>query len=1437
MKRHHYLTLLIVSLLTSFPVVAQVADRALMQSIYEEVKSPYKYGMVVAPQDTYHQIDCPTVYRENGVWYMTYVVYNGKGGLDGRGYETWMAKSDDLLHWTTLGRLLSYKDEGWDCNQRGGFPSLINWEWGGDYSMKTYHGKYWMTYIGGEGTGYEGVRAPLYIGQAWTSAGKPGAITTAHEWDTDEFPLLHTTDKGAQWWEKLIQYKSTIYEDKAKTLGKRFVMFYNAGGINPANNLKAERIGIALSNNMRSWKRYKGNPVFTHEAPGIITGDAQIVDFSNQMVNSKSLNGKLYVMFYFSAYSPERKYKAFNTFAVSRDLVNWQEWDGPDLVYPTKPYDEMFAHKSCVVKHDGVVYHFYCAVNNDNQRGIAVATSKPMGKSDVSFPAPDRKGKRIVTNLNDNWTSRLIDSNLKDSLPREGWGGSLPHNWDDYYGYRQLKHGNLHGTAVYKRNLDVVPAAGKRYFLQFEGIGTYATVILNNDTLCHRQPVGRTTYTLDITEQIKNSLPSREGRGGSSLPRKGQGGVLTVICHHPEMITDMPWVCGGCSAEWGFSEGSQPLGIYRPVSLIETDEVRIEPFGVHVWNNSSCDSIYVETEVKNYGSVFADFEVVNNINKADGKRALRLSSKVTLRPGESRIVTQQSPIIDVNRWSPADPYLYNVVSMIKRNGNTTDQVETPYGIRSIEWRLSPRPIRKGQGDGPGFYLNGERFFINGTCEYEHQLGGGHAFSAEQIASRIKMIRQAGFNAYREAHQPHNLLYQNLLDKEGMLFWSQFSAHVWYDTPQFRENFKTLLRQWINERRNSPSVILWGIQNESTMPKDFTEECAQIIREMDPMCSTSLEGRAGVGDGRLTTTCNGGEGSDWNVIQNWSGTYGGSALNYDNELKQPNQLLNGEYGAWRTLGLHSESPLDSLRKEKAYSEERATDLLETKVRLAEEAKDSVCGHFQWLFVTHDNPGRVQPDETIRMADKIGPVNYKGLMTVWEQPTDAFYMYRANYISPDEDPMVYIVSHTWADRFSKPRRTDINVYSNCDSVLLYNSADESVKLGRKKNARKPGTHMLWENRLVQYNVLRAVGYRGGKAVAEDVILLNNLPEAPGYAKLYEPSTVVPSAADNNKDVLKPQAGRNYVARINCGGDSYTDSYGNTWQGDNTRYSHSWGERFGNTDKEKIKASQTVIHEPIRGTRDWPLFQSMRYGRHELEYDLPLPDGKYAIEMYIAEPWIGTGGGISTDCEGERLFSVAVNGNIVLRNIDPWAEAGHAGALKRVVEAEAKNGHLVISFPETKVGQAIISAIAISTSDASVRPLADCSVPGFWAAIDADKVEKLPKELLPSEEEAFPSIRYNLQSLPSREGWSGSFTPGVAKEYALRFRYKSPDGAQQCQLRITDQKGTVLVDRPMTFPQTPKKFKTISTTTGTQINAGKYRVQLIGLKGVEFEYLEVQ
>ena len=1279
MKKTLLTILSLISVLSGF--TADIIPQSDMQRIYNEVRTPYKYGMVVAPTDNYHKIDCPTVFRVGDKWLMTYVVYNGKDGLDGRGYETWLASSDDLLHWNTEGRILSYKEDGWDMNQRGGFPALIDWTWAGNYGISKYKKNYWLTYIGGHGTGYEAVREPLNIGIAWTD----GDITQAHEWQSGNKPLLSINDKDAQWWEKLVQYKSTIYDDPQKTLGKRFVMFYNAGGINPANDLKAERIGIALSNDLKKWKRYEGNPVFANEVGGIITGDAQIAKM-----------GDLYVMFYFKAYDPSRKYNAFNTFAVSRDLIHWQRWEGEDLIWPTKNYDEMFAHKSYVLKHNGVVYHFYCAVNNDQQRGIAVATSVPMGRSQVHFPAPERKDRRTITSLNDNWQSLVVG---RDSIATTI---NVPHNYDDYYGYRQLRHGNLHGSAIYNKLWNTEKKEGKRYFLQFEGVGTYATVTLNGKTY-PKELVGRTVWTLDVTDALKN---------GSN--------ELKVLVDHPALQTESPWVCGGCSSEWGFSEGSQPFGIFRPVSLIETDAVRIEPFGVHIWNNAQCDSVFIETEVKNYTNEAQTIELVNKFTQASGKQVFRQATTLTLQPGETRLVKDAERIVNVHRWNLDDPYLYNLATMIKRSGKTTDEVRTPFGIRNISW-----PVLRKNSDNR-FYLNGKSVFINGTCEYEHLLGQSHAFSPEQIRSRIKQIRNAGFNAFREAHQPHNLLYQQLLDEQGILFWSQFSAHIWYDTPQFRENFKRLLVRWIKERRNSPSVILWGLQNESILPKEFAQECSDIIRSLDPTCK----------DQRAITTCNGGEGTDWNVIQNWSGTYGGSADNYDNELKRPDQLLNGEYGAWRTIDLHGEAK---------YSEESFTALLEKKARLAEQAfsvgcdsvatnNKGVCGHFQWIFSSHDNPGRNQPDGALRRIDKIGPLNYKGLTTIWEEPTPAYYMYRQRYIGSQ-------------------------------------TADHSS-----------------------------------------------------------------TAAERNHNLVKGAEGYHYLYRINCGGDAYKDEFGQLWQADDTLYSHSWGQDYG---MHPYQASQRHISDDIKGTNSDELFQYFRFGRHRLWYDFPVSDGKYRVELYFAEPWHGKGGGEKDDYEGLRIFDVTINGETVIDDLDPWAEAGYLGSMKRVVTAKAKNGRLHISFPEVKAGQAIIAAIAIASKEQDIsltsHPLPLTSLK--WRAFDTDTIAKLPKEELPLDVDPRPATVYEPQKVKKGQPTTFIITPGLGQEYAIRFRFKNITGAPVTgHLTITDSKHIVLVDKEITFPATPNKFKMLSTTTGTQINAGTYTLR-IDAKDIEFKNIEIQ
>lgn len=322
-----------------------------MRQIYEEVKTPHKYGVIIQPEAG-EMVDCPNVFRHGGRWYMMFVAIKDKVG-----YETHLAVSDDLVKWERLGKILTFRKEGWDAWQDDGGLALYDTRWGGTHQLGTHEGKYWLSYIGGAKQGYE--PDPLAIGMAHTD--DPTAV---REWTRlAENPVLAPWQKDTRDFEHVTLYKSGIIRDEKRTLGAEFVMFYNG----KAPPYGQEAIGIALSDDMRNWRRLGHGPVVNNVGPSpwAITGDPQLTKI-----------GDVWVMFYFGAFW---KPNAFDTFACSYDLVHWTKWDGPHLVEPSEAYDKQFAHKPWVLKHEGVVYHFYCAVS-EQDRVIALATSKDLEK-------------------------------------------------------------------------------------------------------------------------------------------------------------------------------------------------------------------------------------------------------------------------------------------------------------------------------------------------------------------------------------------------------------------------------------------------------------------------------------------------------------------------------------------------------------------------------------------------------------------------------------------------------------------------------------------------------------------------------------------------------------------------------------------------------------------------------------------------------------------------------------------------------------------------------------------------------------------------------------------------------------------------------------------------------------------------------------------------
>ena len=87
--------------------------------------------------------------------------------------------------------------------------------------------------------------------------------------------------------------------------------------------------------------------------------------------------------------------------------------------------------------------------------------------------------------------------------------------------------------------------------------------------------------------------------------------------------------------------------------------------------------------------------------------------------------------------------------------------------------------------------------------------------------------------------------------------------------------------------------------------------------------------------------------------------------------------------------------------------------------------------------------------------------------------------------------------------------------------------------------------------------------------------------------------------------------------------------------------------------------------------------------------------------------------------------------------------------------------------------------------------------------------------------------------------NISTGLAQVYALRFKYMNATGKpMKVRMQFIDSKGVVLKEDHLTFAETPGKWRMLSTTTGTYINAGYYKVVLSApdMEGLALDALDV-
>ncbi len=336
----------------------------------------------------------------------------------------------------------------------------------------------------------------------------------------------------------------------------------------------------------------------------------------------------------------------------------------------------------------------------------------------------------------------------------------------------------------YRKIIDA-PAdwAGKRVFLQLDGAAHIATVFLNGKELgSHR--CGYTAFRTELTEEL----------------RIGNRNELAVKLDCTEN-KDIP--------PFGFVIDYLTYGgLYREAWLDVRPKNNIEDLFVY-----ASDDGVVHCRVKT--------------SETRGSLEVRIVSPegetVGMYTGNER--SFDIPVKNAKLWDVENPNIYSCKAVLT-DGETDEKTER-FGFRRAEFRAD------------GFYLNGKKHFLRGLNRHQCFPYIGYA-APERLQRQDAYIlkHELGCTAVRTSHYPQSRYFIDECDREGLLVFTEIPGWQHIGDLSWQDQAVENVREMIEQYRNHPSIILWGVRiNESQDNDAFYRRTNRLARELDPSRQT------------------------------------------------------------------------------------------------------------------------------------------------------------------------------------------------------------------------------------------------------------------------------------------------------------------------------------------------------------------------------------------------------------------------------------------------------------------------------------------------------------------------------------------------------------------------------------------------------------------------
>ena len=554
------------------------------------------------------------------------------------------------------------------------------------------------------------------------------------------------------------------------------------------------------------------------------------------------------------------------------------------------------------------------------------------------------------------------------------------------------------GPAWYRLALEHTPEAGRRYYLNFDGVALTAEVFINGRSLGVHEG-GYAAFRHDVTDVLKT---------GDNL--------IAVRVDNTRNVRFAP--LNGDFNIYG--------GLTRPVTLIETPDLHIDLLdhagpGLHGRTEAlTADSATISARVlmRNDRAAPATFEAVTRIVDAVGATVAEVRSPVTLAAGQGQALDQSLTLANPHLWQGRkSAYLYRLHTDIVADGQTIDSADVPLGVRTTAMNA--------QGQ---FLLNGQPYALYGAnIQLPTRLGRGPIVTDAEIDEDMRIMFDMGVTALRLAHMQHPQRVYDEADRLGILLSTEVPLVDDMDpSDQFRDNLVQQMRELINQNDNHPSVALWGIGNElrtsGEAPNRLLAALQETAKTMDPSRPTTYAHCCLADDDPVAQHS---DTVSYNRYFGWYWTESKDIGPWADELhaRLPNRPIGvSEYGAGASI-LHQEDPV--LRRPVAdgywHPEQWQTQFHEVHLREMRQ-RPFLWSTFIWLGFDFPSFKRNEGDRPA--------INDKGLVTEDRQTMkDAYFWYQANW---SEQPMLHITSRR--DVNKRTRHVKVRVYSNGPEVRL-------------------------------------------------------------------------------------------------------------------------------------------------------------------------------------------------------------------------------------------------------------------------------------------------------------------------------------------------------------------------------------------------------------------